>query len=366
MLQNIDLRELAEMQSSGRDFVSVYCQGLSGLQALKSRERNLIAILDDEPDEAEHFELSMQLVHDLLENNPGDVEGAESVCVFACGLLDFVRGHPLSLPVENQIYVGPSPFIRPLAELQDEYQTFAVVACDNDSTRIFLVTNTKAEVEEKVRGDIKNHVRKGGWSQQRYSRRRDNELQQYVRQVGEDLETLVKQHGLERIVLLGSQETITELGRELPNQLAEKVVGSQAFDLKRGDDELIEEAYEAYFAQERDAERNLWKRIKNEYKSNGLATTGATDVLDALKIGRADHVIVTRDAEISGTRCRDCDLVVHGTPDTCQACGSSSVFQVDLVDTIARQAELTSAGVEFSDEIKGLTRAGHVAALLRY
>lgn len=366
MLQDIDLRELAEMQSSGRDFVSVYCQGLSGLKALKNREANLSAILDDEPDEAEHFELSMRLVHDLLEDNPGDVESAESVCVFACGLLDFVRGHPLSLPVENQIYVGPSPFIRPLAELQDEYQTFAVVACDNDSTRVYLVTNTTAELEEKVRGDVKNHVRKGGWSQQRYSRRRDNELQQYARQVAEDLESLVKQHGLERIVLLGSEETMNELEKELPERLAEKVVASQAFDLKRSQDELIDEAYEAYFAEERDVEEDLWKRIKNQYKSNGLAVAGATDVLEALKIGRADHVIVTRDAEIAGTHCRDCDHVVHGTPETCQQCGSRNVFPVDLVDTIARQAELTSADVEFSDEIAGLTCVGQVAALLRY
>lgn len=366
MLQNIDLRELAEMQSSGRDFVSVYCQGLSGLQALKSREANLSAMLDDQPDEAEHFELSMRLVHDLLESNPGDVEGAESVCVFACGLLDFVRGHPLSLAVENQIYIGPSPFIRPLAELQDEYQTFAVVACDNDSTRIYLVTNTTAELEERVRGGVKNHVRKGGWSQQRYSRRRDHELQQYVRQVAEDLDTLAKKHGLKRIVLLGSQETINELEKELPDQLGEKVVGSQAFDLKRGKDELIDEAYEAYFEEERDSERNLWKRIKDEYKSHGLAVTGATEVLEMLKTGRADQVIVTRNAEIPGTSCRDCELVVHGTPETCQGCGSRSVFQVDLVDTIARQAELTSAAVEFSDEIDGLSRVGHVAALLRY
>jgi peptide subunit release factor 1 (eRF1) len=99
---------------------------------------------------------------------------------------------------------------------------------------------------------------------------------------------------------------------------------------------------------------------------NGRAATGPTDVLAALQQGRAEHLIVTRDAEITGTQCRECDHVVHGTLESCQQCGSGSVFQIGLVDEMARQAELTSATVEFSDPIGGLTRVGHVAAMLRY
>lgn len=366
MLQDIDLRELAEMQASGRDFVSVYCQGLRGLESLKARERNLAEMLQDEPDEAEHFRMSMRLVHELLEENPGDVERAESVCVFSCALLDFVRGHPLSQPVEDQIYVGPSPFIRPLAELQDEFQTYGLIACDNAGTRIYLVTNQTSELEEKVRGDVKNHVRKGGWSQQRYSRRRDQQLQRYARQVVEELEPLMRRHNLDRVVLMGSEETMNEIEDEMPAKMRDLLVGKEPFDLKRGEDELVEEAYHAYFAEEREAEQRLWDRIKAQYKGHGLGVTGPSDVLEALQQGRAEEVLVTRDAELPGTRCRDCDFVVHGTPENCQRCGSSSVFPVDLLDSLVRQAELTSARVEFSDEIRGLTGVGHVAALLRY
>jgi hypothetical protein len=39
---------------------------------------------------------------------------------------------------------------------------------------------------------------------------------------------------------------------------------------------------------------------------------------------------------------------------------------VDLIDELVRQAELTSATVEFTDPIPGLARVGDVAALLRY
>jgi hypothetical protein len=48
MLQNIDLRELAELRGNGRDFVSVYFPTDQGLDSLKGA------------DEAEHFELTME------------------------------------------------------------------------------------------------------------------------------------------------------------------------------------------------------------------------------------------------------------------------------------------------------------------
>lgn len=363
MLQDIDLRELSQMQGNGRDFVSVYFRGEDGLAALRSRERTLRAMLEDEPDEAEHFGLSMQLVHDLLEKHETKSEG---VCVFACALLDFVRGYPLSMAVPNELRVGSSPYIRPLAELQDEYQTFALVACDNSVTRIFLVTNQEAELEEQIKGGVKNHVRKGGWSQQRYSRRRDNQLHRYAGEVADALGELVRSHDVERIILAGSQETMREIEQELPEELSQKVVGKEAFDLKRSEDELVAEAYEMYFAEEVECEQRLWDRIKNEYQQQGLAVTGPSDVLEAFQTGRVDTAIVTIDAKLPGTQCRDCEHVVHGTPQNCQRCGSKSVFQVDLVDVFARQAELTSARLEFSDPIGGLSRVGDAAALLRY
>jgi hypothetical protein len=39
---------------------------------------------------------------------------------------------------------------------------------------------------------------------------------------------------------------------------------------------------------------------------------------------------------------------------------------VDLIDTLTHFAKLTSASVEFSDDIPGLTKVKQVAALLRY
>jgi hypothetical protein len=56
-----------------------------------------------------------------------------------------------------------------------------LVVCDNEKSSIYTVTNEKAEVELAIKGGVKNHVRKGGWSQQRYERRRDQQLAHYAK-----------------------------------------------------------------------------------------------------------------------------------------------------------------------------------------
>src|SRR5690606_33995102 len=113
---------------------------------------------------------------------------------------------------------------------------------------------------------------------------------------------------------------------------------------------------------EREHERRLWDRIRDEALGHGLAALGATDVLAALQEGRVDTLLVSRDGRAKGTQCRACGHLVHGTPDTCQKCGSADVFPLDLINELVRLAELTSAEVEFADPSDDLSREDGAAA----
>lgn len=363
MIQSIDLRSLADLHGNGRDFLSIYCNSRDNFEGLKNRLHELEQLVEDQEDEAEHFDMTLGLIRETLDKC--EINGS-GFAAFGCGLLDFVQVYKLNLPVTEGAYLAPAPYILPLAMLRDEYQTFAVVACSNDGASIHLVTEEKAAEEERVRGGVKNHVKKGGWSQKRYARRRENQLSRYAAEVAEALTEIVKSHQIERIVLTGSEETMNEIEYELPPDIAEKIIGKEAFDLHRGTDEVIDAAYEVYFASERKEEQNLWEEIRNEVMRHGLGVAGPTRVLEALQQGRVDTLLMTMNTHIPGMQCRDCETVVHGTPETCQSCGSRSVFEVELAEVLTQWAERTSAWVEFSEEIPGLSKAKHVAALLRY
>jgi peptide subunit release factor 1 (eRF1) len=363
MFQNIDIRKLSEMAGPERAFVSLYLSGPEALASLKNREDTIRALLEDVPEEAEHYEQSMAMIRSLLADNSVK---KSPLCLFACWALNFAEGYYLNVTPQDKLWIGSSPYVRPLVELSDEYKKFLIVAIDNTSSRIIQVISAVAGKEETVRGDIKNAVRKGGWSQKRYARRRDKQILEYVKEIDEVLAEMVRNEGFERIVLLGSQETINNLKAELSTEVAEKVAGEKAIDLYSGEEILLDQAYGLYFAEERNSEAQMWDRIKGEVFTGGLAVTGATDVLKAALTGRVDSMVVTRDAKIKGTQCRDCENLVHGTPETCQVCGSKSVFEIDLVNEIVRHLQLTSATTDFVDPIPGLSKAGDIAALLRY
>ena len=359
----LDLRALSELHGPDRAFVSCYLAGPASVGALGARERRLEALLEDGSDERTHFRESMRLLREWLAEHPVGPTGA---CVFACWALGYVDGAALPVSVPDDLRLGSSPHIRPLAELRDEYESFVVVAADNRGTRILVVTAEASEDVDRVRGGVKNHVKKGGWSQARYARRREKELLHYAKEVEKVLSDLTREERLRRVVLLGSREAIDEIEGLLPPDVASLVVGKQAVNLKDGDDALLDKAYGFFFAEERESERALWDVIRDRLFGGGLAAAGAPDVLAAALEGRVDRVLVARDAAIPGTRCRTCDAPSAGVLSSCPGCGGTDVFEVDVVNTITRQAELTKASVEFCDPIPGLQAVGNVAALLRY
>src|SRR5690606_7133511 len=103
---------------------------------------------------------------------------------------DYLQVIRLERSVPDLLWVDSSPYIRPLAELRDEYENFVVVAASNTDTRVYVVTSAKPDEEARVRGDVKNHVKVGGWSQKRYARRRDKELHHYAREIADVLSDL--------------------------------------------------------------------------------------------------------------------------------------------------------------------------------
>jgi peptide subunit release factor 1 (eRF1) len=363
VLQQIDLRDLAAMSGPERAFVSLYASGPDALQSLRDREDRIRRLLASEPAELEHFEENVRMIHETLDEHPLD----GGIALFSCWALEFLVGYPLKVAAPDLLWVGSSPYIRPLAELQDEHETFALVLMDNRECSLHLVTASEPRQVERVKGDVKNHVKKGGWSQKRYQRRRQNELLHYAKEVAESLDRLVSEAGVERVVLLGSQEALGELEAAHSPPLAAKVVGRDtAVELGAELEGLLETARALADEQERAEEKRLWERIRDEYLKGGLAALGERDVLAAAREGRVEALLLARDARLRGMRCRDCELLAAAKPQQCPGCRSTSVFEVDLVNELVALAATTSAETEFADPTPELEEAGGVAALLRY
>lgn len=365
MFTDIDLRELANMKAPERAFLSLYIAGMHSMVNLEKRlhkVRNMLKSSGIEKDEKEHFDKNVNAVMSYLGQNP---LRSGSLCIFSCWALNFFKVIPLTAPVKDLVWVNSSPYIRPLAELQDEYENVAVVVADDKKARIFLVSSAVAGSEEVIKGNVKNHVKKGGWSQQRYERRRDKQLHLYANEIVEAILRLEREEEFERILLVGSKEILQNVHQSLPQELQNKVV-EKALYLGKKEGEIHKDIMELFFEQERKSEKELWERIQAEYLKEGLAAVGLYEVLDAAKQGRVEKMIVDRTFMPEGRRCYECNNLHVGKAELCSACGSKSLYKVGVVNEIIEMLELTGADVDFSDPIQSLTDAGQIAALLRY
>jgi len=80
---------------------------------------------------------------------------------------------------------------------------------------IYGVADTKdstaagqADTAKTIKGKEKNHVKVGGWSQQRYERRRDKEIHHYSDEIVNRLKELNTEKAFDRIVLVGGKEIL--------------------------------------------------------------------------------------------------------------------------------------------------------------
>jgi peptide subunit release factor 1 (eRF1) len=363
MLEKIDLRELADAQAKARVFLSVYLRNPAAWDALADRRDAARALLAEDREARDHFAENLKMVEKYLRREADPDRG---LCVFACFALDFFRAYPVDAPTPNLLRVDSSPYILPLATLRDEYENFAVVAVDNSAARIFVVAGGEATDEQRVRGNIKNHVRKGGWSQQRYERRRDKQVHRYAGDVVERLRAMEADQEFDRLLLVGSREAIAAVHAALPASLVRRLVGEKAVDLGAGDNALNEEIHALFTEAERAAEQALWQRIKAAYLAGGLAVVGVVDVLGALSEGRVAELLVNEGAVATGRRCQGCGKLFVDTVEQCSGCGSDDLFPVDTINELVELAEQTGARVEIAAPIDALAQVGDVAALLRY
>jgi peptide subunit release factor 1 (eRF1) len=365
MFANVDLKKLAEMTAPERTYLSVYISGGHSLRDLEKKFHKVRSMLKGgalEKDEREYFDENVGSVMRYLEQNPLK---SGSLCIFACWIIDFFKAIPLAVPVKDLVWIGSSPYIRPLAELHDEYENVAVVVADNKKAQIFLISAEATNSEEVIKGNIKNHVKKGGWSQKRYERRRDKQLHSYSHEIVKALSNLHTEENFRRILLVGGKEILHLVHESLPHELQEHVVEKHLY-LGQKEGEIHKDIMDLLVEQERMSEEDLWEKIRAEYLRSGLAVIGLDDVLKFAQERRVEKMIVNRTFLPEGRKCSNCSTVHSDIVELCSACASRSLLKVDVVNEIVKMLEQTGADADFVDPIQTLTDAGEIAAHLRY
>ena len=360
------LSKLAAIQGDDRCVLTIYLPGslTTGPDADEKLAELPAELLGDEgltADEAEHRDRSLDLWRAAVRRL--SLPAAPGWLAVISWLTEDVALMQLPAAVEAAAYLDNSPFLLPAARDLDDYEAYAVVYADHARAAIYLAALGRLTEEGRLRGDIKNHVKKGGWSQQRYERRRDKQIHYYCREIVEKLSKVVEADRLRRIVLAGDRILLGELEKRMSSAMRKLVVCRLAVEGGKEPHAIFRETLSAAEAEERREERWLHDAIGSERAAGRPAVTGPEDTLAALKEKRVRRLLIGPMKDVDFWRCRECGAFGLGPPAACPDCGKATYAQSAANEFLDLAFE-GGARVEITPD--DLADIGGVGALLRW
>ncbi|MFW6121462.1 MAG: hypothetical protein ACOC80_11265, partial [Petrotogales bacterium] len=129
------IKELSEIYDveSKNTYVTISLNKEASIKFFEGRENACSSLLSGE--EQKNFTNTMKTIKDFLQKNKG-FKGV----LFASYKYNFFKYISLSVKLDNSLVVDSSPYIRPLARIEDEWESFTLVLLNTNYAKIFSVS----------------------------------------------------------------------------------------------------------------------------------------------------------------------------------------------------------------------------------
>jgi peptide chain release factor subunit 1 len=230
---------------------------------------------------------------------PGRLPAARGIALFACQPLGVFEVVPLPHVHRSRLRVEPTPLVRELVALEQEFGTILVAACDRTSARFFAVTAFDvAELTSLTAGATRSGkfhgerqakhggVLAGGYGEHHYHMRIREEKHRHYARIADHIYLLHTQRPLAGLVVAGIGVDAAALVPHLHTYLHDLLLGVVKLNPKEATPSEVREA--ALFL--RDQRERAWEQAHaaavTEGRATGWAVTGIDATLKALARGQ--------------------------------------------------------------------------------
>jgi peptide chain release factor subunit 1 len=283
-----------------------------------------------------------------------------------------------------------------LKDMMKDDKVIGILSLDTQEAGFGILTGDRWEVVESLTSGVAGKHRQGGQSARRFERLRDNELNEYYRRVADYAQKIfIDEYDVKGIIIGGPGPTKEGFIREeyLDYRLQNNVIAvlDSSYSGSEGVRELIDKVNDQgimsdYRLME---EKKIVKRFISEvYSGKGLGIYGIYDVMNSLKNGFADLVIVNDDitilkVEIKCNKCQNIQerfiernelnsLKQELTSSTCPSCGSQDLelSDQDIIEHLEELSIMSGSRLEVisgkTEEGAQLASLGKIGAILRF
>ena len=264
------------------------------------------------------------------------------LALFACSGVDLFEAIPLAAGVDqHRLYISNQPHLYPLAQILGTSPRYLALLADTNSARIFVFAATGVERVEEVAGIKTKRTKIGGMSQARYQRHTENFHLHHAKEVVDVVTRLVRDEGIEQVVIAGDDLIVPLLREQLPKDIAERIVDVVKLDIRAPQRQVLDTTLAALREKDAQTDSERVEALLDAYRAGGLACVGVDKVRKAFGIGQVDELLI---AAMPG--------VIDGPDGT--------------ADDLVAQAARTSAKVSVIEDASLLEPVGGVGAFLRF
>ncbi len=293
---------------------------------------------------------------------------ARALAMFSCASGGLWEVHELPARVNNQLVVHPSPYVRQLEEIVDEYERFGVLLADRQRARMFLyemgelVERTEMVEEIERRGEDN----RGELYKTRQDRQIAEQVHQHLRHAAQLAFAVQQEFGFDRLLVGGPNEIHSDLMAALHPYVRSRVA-DETLSVPSGASlaEVRQAAREVEERLGRKKEAMIVDRLRQAVASGGRGAGGLRAVLAALNERRVDLLLVSRGYVAEGWRCAACGaLFTMGR--RCGLCGADMTLLDDVVEEAVHEALTQQVRVNVCVGSADLDVLGRIGALLRF
>lgn len=273
-------------------------------------------------------------------------------------------------PARQEVGFGPVLVLTGLLRAAARFVPHAIVRMDHAGADIEFVTSLEDQPREReVEGghDELHKVPSGGMSTRRIESRVEDSWARNADAVAKEVDALCRRHRLEVVAVAGEDDSWSELQRSVTGNVRHLLVrldsGGRAAGISQtAEAEALQEALDAHRAAERS---RLLDEFAEQRNRQQRAVEGAADVIDALRRGQVEHLVLRDDPSSTLTLWAGEEALQIGTDEAeARSTGSDRPVEVRADAAISRAvlgsgADLVlveDSAVELTDGIGALLR----------
>ena len=375
------------MEPNGKPFFSIYINAEAGQNGrdiypiwLKTKLSDEEQKYKDDDEELGLFTALTERINNFVENEADP--SANGIAIFASmGEGDYFEVVQLDVRFpESRFHSSDRPHIFPLARAVHENPRYAVLWADKNKADIYVFggeTRIRSDADaqskvESIENEVTSGTSAGGWSQQRFQRRRENFALQHAKEVVAELEDVIKKYSVEHLIIAGDEETILPVIKpELSKPLEDKLIGSVSIADYQSEDEIREKALEVVTTEMATLQMKEVERVNDATKAAAkLGTLGVEDTLRALANGQVEELVIASNIDsidYSKKKIRKILKEYEPGDDTAPTDASVNVTDAaEIADQLIMRAINTAAKIMFVKDDSLLEEAGGVGSILRF